>query len=152
MPTPKKPTALKMLQGTDRTDRKNNDEPFPDIVIPKKPAHLSTAAGKEWRRITPILQKQGLISEMDMVCLSMYCTLWGDHVKAENMLRKNGMVIETPNGSMQISPWVSISKHAMLAAHKMLTEFGLSPASRTKVSVPKPAVKADPKKRFFNNG
>lgn len=152
MPAQKKPTALKILQGTARADRINADEPTPDVDIPKMPTHLSKEAGAEWRRITPLLKEHGLISKMDMACLAMYCTFWGDHVKAENMLRKSELVIKTPNGSQQISPWVSISKHAMLAAHKMLTEFGLTPASRTKVSAKTPEKKKDTKGRFFKNG
>jgi P27 family predicted phage terminase small subunit len=65
------------------------------------------------------------------------------------MIRKFGHTIVTPNGSVQISPWVSIGNKAKLIAHKFLVEFGLTPASRSKVSAKKEENKKDPKQRFF---
>ena len=80
----------------------------------------------------------------------MYCQAWGDHVKAEYMIRKLGHVITTTNGNIIQSPWVGISNKAKLTAHKFLVEFGLTPASRSKVSASDPKEKgADKKDRFF---
>ncbi len=152
MARPVKPTALKVLKGTERPSRKNANEAFPGISVPSMPKHMSKEAGKEWRRITPLLLDLGLITEIDMAALTMYCVMWGNHVKAENMLRKHGLIITTPKGNDQVSPWVSISKHSMLAAHKFLVEFGLTPASRTKVSAAKKTKSKDKKERFFKNG
>jgi P27 family predicted phage terminase small subunit len=149
MPTPKKPSFLKVVQGTARADRTNTDEPQPEIAIPSAPKHLSKEARAEWDRIAPILESMGLIALSDRSSLAMYCQAWGDHVKAENMIRKKGMVIETPNGSVQVSPWFSISKNSKLVAHKFLVEFGLTPASRSKVSARKEESQKDPKQRFF---
>ncbi|MBU1567705.1 MAG: phage terminase small subunit P27 family [Proteobacteria bacterium] len=152
MSRPVKPTNIKILQGTARPGRMNKDEPTPNIEIPEMPTHLTGEAAKEWKFITAHLKSMGLISRCDKAAISFYCTLWKDHVEAEAQIAEKGRVVITPNGSEQISPWVSISKHAMLAAHKMLVEFGLTPASRTKVSAKTPEKKKDPKSRFFQNG
>jgi P27 family predicted phage terminase small subunit len=149
MPTPKKPSVLKRLHGTDRADRMSKNEPKPEIELPDMPTHLGRDARIEWKRTGPTLVAQGLISQRDMAAFSMYCTAWGDYVKAERMKKRSGHTIITPNGSEQISPWVSISKHSMLIAHKFAIEFGFTPASRTRVSAPGPAKKKKPTDRFF---
>lgn len=150
MPPKVKPTILKLVSGTARADRTNKNEPTPEIGIPTPPHHLSKHAGEEWRRISPLLEDMGLVSEADRSALAMYCQAWGDHVKAEYMIRKSGHVITTTNGNIIQSPWVGISNKAKLTAHKFLVEFGLTPASRSKVSSSDPAGKsADKKDRFF---
>jgi len=130
MGRPRKPTQLKLIQGTAQPCRINPDEPKPDIDIPEIPHHLSKPARDEWRRITPILKSMGLISHMDLAELTMYCGAWGNYIAAENAMRRNGgMVVDG-----KVSPWVKISKESKLLAHKFLVEFGLTPASRTRVS------------------
>lgn len=99
--------------------------------------------------MSPLLYDMGLITEHDQSAFAMYCQAYGDHVKAEYMIRKSGHVIVTTNGNIIQSPWVSISNKAKLTAHKFLVEFGLTPASRTKVSMTPGMQKVDKKERFF---
>lgn len=146
MGRPRKPTKLKLIQGTAQPCRLNPNEPQPDVDIPDIPHHLSKPARDEWRRITPLLKDMGLISHMDMAELVMYCGAWGDYVQAENMIRRNGKVLKTDKGIQFVSPWVKISKESKLMAHKFLVEFGLTPASRTRVSGKKK--EAEKKKRL----
>lgn len=149
MANPRKPTALKLVQGTTRPDRMMKNEPQPDIAIPPAPHHLSAHAREEWNRMSPLLEDMGLIAEADRVAFSMYCQAWGDHVKAEYMIRKHGHVEKTTNGNVIQSPWVGISNKAKLIAHKFLVEFGLTPASRSKVNSTPKETKKDSKERFF---
>jgi len=152
VPPPKKPTALHLIEGTGRKDRMNPSEPKPKVEIPEAPKHLSKEARAEWDRITPLLEKQGLVTHLDRAALAMYCTAWGDHVKAQNMIRKHGTVEKTSNGNLIQSPYVSMSNHAMEIARKLLATFGMTPADRSKVSAaPKvpDAPGAKDKGRFF---
>ena len=134
MGRPRKPTELKLIQGTAQKCRMNPNEPKPDVDIPDTPHHLSKPAREEWARITPLLKDLGLISQLDLVELSFYCQAWGDHVQAENMIRRNGKVLKDAKGRLYISPWVKHSKESKELAHKFLVEFGLTPASRSRVS------------------
>lgn len=99
--------------------------------------------------MAPILADMGLISEADRAAFAMYCQSWGEYVEAENHIRKKGRVVTTPNGSIQVSPWVSISRNARLIAHKFLACFGMTPADRSRVAAKKNEVKKDAKERFF---
>lgn len=128
------PTQMKILRGTARPCRLNRSEPKPPIEAPARPKHLSKGATKEWKRIAPQLEEMGLLSNMDMAALAGYCELYARWVKAEDEIQQHGEVITTPNGSLQVSPWVSIAHRSMVEMRKFAAEFGLSPASRSKVS------------------
>jgi P27 family predicted phage terminase small subunit len=150
MARPTKPSILKIVRGTEKPSRVNPDEPKPDVVIPTAPHHLSKFARAEWDRMAPRLFDMGLITEHDRSAFAMYCSAWGDHVKAEYMIRKHGAVITTTNGNMIQSPWVGISNTAKQIALKTLTSFGMTPADRNKVSATTPEkVKPEGKERFF---
>ena len=69
----KLPTNLKILKGTQRADRVNPNEPMPDPNIPEAPDFLSKDALIEWGRITAQLFKLGLLTDIDMAALALYC-------------------------------------------------------------------------------
>lgn len=127
----------------------------PEIEIPGCPKHLLPEARKEWRRITPELEKYGLISHLDRSALSLYCQAWARWVWAELQMQRaqalaaeamaaaeergeiyvggDGMTVMTPNGHVTYSPHWVIANKAMQQVHQFLSAFGLDPSSRTKV-------------------
>lgn len=142
------PTALKIIRGTTRKDRINKDEPKPKIETPDVPPGLSPAALVEWDRISPALESMGLLTGIDMAALAGYCELYARWQKAEQKIQDGGEVVTTPNGSLQVSPWVSIAHRSLAEMRKYLSEFGLSPASRSKVTANK---KPDKPNKFASN-
>ena len=128
------PTKLKILKGTARKSRLNPSEPDPDTKIPTAPNHLSKDALIEWGRISTELSTLGLLSEVDMVALAMYCQAWGRIVKYEKIVQEKSELIKMPSGAIQLSPAMWIINKAMEQCYKLLSEFGMSPASRAKVS------------------
>jgi P27 family predicted phage terminase small subunit len=82
-----------------------------------------------------------MISEVDRGAMSIICTLWGRHVEAELMIERaakagqgTGLFVKTPNGHPIQSPWVSVSNRAIELYKSYLSEFGLSPAARCRVT------------------
>jgi P27 family predicted phage terminase small subunit len=144
MGRPRVPTKLKIIKGTDQPCRTNPDEPDPETEIPEIPHHLSYEAKVEWNRMAPILEEMGLISKIDMAAFAMYCQSWGDFVKAGNMINRIGRSPKDSKERQNLSMWMKESKDARLMAHKFLVEFGLTPASRTRVSSKK---KKEPDKK-----
>ena len=128
----------------------------PEVEIPGCPRHLLPEARKEWRRITPELERYGLISKLDRSALALYCQAWARWVWAEEQLQRaqaqaqaamaiaaaegkpyeggDGITVQTPNGHMTYSPHWVISNKAMEQVNKYLASFGLDPASRSKVA------------------
>lgn len=134
------PTKLKVLRGTARKNRINKDEPDPTPEIPEAPEHLSDEALKEWHRITKELDKVGLISQLDRTELAMYCQAYGRWVKYEKIVAETGELYESEKGGLQQSPAMWVVNRAMEQCHKFLSEFGMTPSSRSKVSATKKKV------------
>lgn len=131
------PTKLKLLKGTQRVDRLNPDEPDPDNCIPDAPNYLSKEALIEWGRVSHELNNLGLLSNIDRAALAMYCQAWGRVVKYEKVIAEKGELYKTSNGNIQTSPAMWIVNKAMEQCHKFMTEFGMTPSSRSKVSAKK---------------
>ncbi len=140
MPISKKPTRLKVIQGTDRKDRSVENEPMPDPEIPDPPDHLNAIAQEEYRRISLKLFNLGLLTGIDGVALAAYCeaySVWVEACKKRNELGDNWMTEQTLNGNTIQRPLVGIINQSRKAMKEFLIEFGMTPASRTKVSVKK---------------
>lgn len=149
------PSNLKIIQGTDRPDRQK-EEPKPDLEIPNVPPHLSDEGKVEWGRISQDLYTLGLLSRIDRAALAGYCEAWADWKFATEMVRELGMVIltgqkvterhglngellstERTGGNFIENPYYSIKKRAAELMHKFLTEFGMTPSSRTRIDIGK---------------
>lgn len=137
------PTKLKQLKGTARKSRINKHEPKPEAVVPLAPNHLSILAIAEWDRVTGELYSLGLLSQIDRASLAAYCQAYGRWVQAEKELNEQGLTITTSNGNVIQNPLVGTANRAMELMHKFLTEFGMSPSSRARVSATPPQEKSD---------
>lgn len=145
---PKKPTNLKLLKGTLRTDRINKDEPKPKINIPKAPTHLNKEAKKEWKEMAQQLFNLGLLTNIDKAALAGYCQLYGRWVQAEKKLGAGELVIETKSGNLIQNPYLGIANRAYEIMFRSLTDFGMTPASRARVSVASKKKVDDPWSEF----
>ena len=144
-----KPTNLKILQGNPGGRPLNMSEPSPVSAIPNPPQHLNTIALEEWERITGELYPLGLLSEIDMPALAAYCQCFARWVEAEEGIKKSGLIIKTTNGNAIQSPLVGISNTALQMMHKFLTEFGMTPVSRAKVT---PNAQGESGNKFAKHG
>lgn len=130
---PRKPTKLHILHGNPGRRPLPQNEPEPVAGIPDPPSHVLGEALVEWHRITAELITLGLLSKCDRAALSGYCVAWGRWVEAEEHMRLEAMVFKAPSGYPVLSPWWSVANKAMEQMARFLTEFGLSPASRTRI-------------------
>lgn len=128
----------------------------PEIEIPGCPSHLLPEAKKEWKRIGEELKRYGLISKLDRAALSLYVQSWAELVYAEKMLKRNmeraaikmaasedagqeyvggdGMTEMTTNGNIIYSPYWVIANKARHNVDKFLSNFGMSPSARSRVT------------------
>ena len=147
---PPKPTKLKLLSGTWRKDRATPGEPTPKIEVPSPPSHLDAEARSEWKRISVDLARLGLVAKIDRAMLALYCQTWSRWVEAERELKRGGLTVSSPNGYNIPSPYVSIATTAAKDLRGLASEFGMSPASRTRVKAEKPtAPKKSRAEKFF---
>ena len=143
----RKPTALKILQGTFRPDRAPKNEPKPEPKIPPCPAHLDAIARHEWHVLSQLLHPLGLLTLLDRGALEMYCDSYSRWVRATAAVRESGEVVTLKGSTGQTrifpNPWRRIADTAFEQMNRMLSEFGLTPASRSRISVKKLVEPAD---------
>lgn len=137
-----KPTALKKLAGNPGRRPLNEKEPMIREGKPRCPSHLNEPAKTEWRRIAHVLYEAGLITHIDRALLAAYCQNYGRWVEAELKLKelresvpKQDLVIKTMNGNYVQNPWIQIANRAQEQMAKLAVEFGMSPSSRSRVTV-----------------
>ena len=122
------------------------------MAVPECPGHLSVLAREEWARITVELAAIGLLSRLDRAALAAYCQAWGRWVGAEKRIAKRGLTHTTPKGVLMPSPYLGIANRAMKQMKEFLTEFGLTPSSRTRIAMDVKVRPADPADAFFSTG
>jgi P27 family predicted phage terminase small subunit len=102
---------------------------------PNPPKFLDKIALQEWGRISSALFEAGLLSEIDVSAFAGYCQAWSRHVKAEQILETQELLIPGSRPGILIkNPLIAISNMALEQALKSAKEFGMSPASRSKVA------------------
>ena len=132
------PTRLKLVKGTLRKHRVRSDEPTPGTENVAPPGYMSKAARKQWEITCPQLLDAGVMTDMDVDALAMYCEAFARWRDANEQIKKHGPVVMAKSGFPVQSPYVAISNKAFDQMKSMLTEFGMTPSSRTRVSTVKP--------------
>jgi P27 family predicted phage terminase small subunit len=140
MPGPApKPTALKAFEGNRGHRPLNDREPIPLAGAPTMPRHLDKDARREWKRLVPILLAMRVLTEADGIALSNLCMAYSVLIRAQTMMlksatgRQSSLLIKTGSGYIQQSPLLGIINSQMAALTVMLREFGLTPASRSRI-------------------
>lgn len=131
------PTNVKIFRGNPGGRPLNADEPKPQPGIPPCPKHVQGEARREWRRMGKQLNELGLLTKIDRAALAAYCQSWARWVEAEEKIRASGIVVNAPSGYPILNPYLSVINTAIAQMKAFLTEFGMTPASRSRIHVAK---------------
>lgn len=135
--TKPQPTTLKLLKGNPGKRPLNPHEPKPSAGVPECPAWLDEDARAEWSRITPELERLGLLTTVDFAALANYCQAFADWKAAVVTLREEGRILTSEKGNLMSHPAVVHRNHAAALMLKFAVEFGFTPSSRSRVTVGK---------------
>jgi P27 family predicted phage terminase small subunit len=130
-----KPTALKVLEGNPGKRPLNKNEPQPEKKAPRCPSWLEPEAKKEWKRMAKTLETIGVLTQVDKAAFAGYCQAYARWKEAEEFLSKHGTIFKTPSGYIQQVPQVSIAQAYLKVMKDFCSEFGLTPAARTRIQV-----------------
>jgi len=111
---PPKPTALKILTGNPGHRPLPKNEPMPERGA-APPAWMPLKARKEWDRLAPVLDRLGVLTEVDGEALAELCAA---RAKFQEVVREEGRV--------PTELWRAIQA--------MEARFGLTPSDRARVS------------------
>jgi len=140
------PTALKILRGNPG-QRRIDEAREPKISLtdlPEPTEELNEEGMKAWRRLLPILIPAGLATPADYQGLTAHCQLWSRWVQINRLLNREGEVVMR-KGIPELHPLLKQSEALAQQIRQYLCEYGLTPASRTRIKVdaPKPKSKGE---------
>jgi P27 family predicted phage terminase small subunit len=129
-----KPTRLKVLTGNPGKRPLNEGEPRPEIAIPDCPEELGETARREWNRLVGELASLKLLTNFDRAALAAYCGAYALWAQATEAIQKYGVMIKSPSGYPVQSPYVSVANRQAEIMMRIASEFGFTPASRSRIS------------------
>jgi P27 family predicted phage terminase small subunit len=129
-----KPTNLRVLHG-DRADRINRSEPTPPAKAPACPAALSPDARRIWRHYAKELSRRGLLTEWDRDTFAVFCEAVAQWRRAKEMCDAALLVGGKRQGLVKNPAW-QIMRDAAQIVRAYGQEFGLTPSSRSGISLP----------------
>ncbi len=127
------PTAIKELEGNPGKRKLNDREPKPEKKAPSCPKWLEPEAKKEWRRLAKKMELMGVLTEVDMAAFAGYCQAYARWKEAEEFITQHGTIVKTPSGYWQQVPQVSIAQTYLKVMNRFAEQFGLTPASRSRI-------------------
>lgn len=144
MSRPRKPSSLKLVTGTDRADRRNDQEPEPALLNDlSPPAHLVPRSAGIWRELAPMLRTMQVLTVADVLALELLCDAVGDYRHARQTVGDN-FVASTRTGSQMLNQWVLAAQMAGKRAEAFMGKFGMDPVSRSRVMINPQAELFDP--------
>lgn len=135
------PPALRVLTGNPG-HRPPRQTPKPQPKAPECPPWLNAEAKREWNRLAPDLERLGLLTVLDGDMFAVYCLYVAEFHLACSKVAELGFTQTSKRGGLTTSPWVRIMHTAADMVRSFGSEFGLSPTSRTRISI-KPLVDDD---------
>ena len=145
MPGKPKPTPLKVLEGNRGKRPLPENEPKPRPKAPECPPDLDTGARKAWRRLAPILERLGLLTELDgdtfasvVQIRSRLEKLFRRQKKVETLIRKATKALDSDEmeALQKEREWLFKEERLFLQQFRQYAaEFGLSPRGRVGLAV-----------------
>jgi P27 family predicted phage terminase small subunit len=136
-----KPSRIKILAGNPGKRPMNTNEPRPEPMVPDCPSELGPTARQEWERLAGELGRLRILTVLDRAALAAYCNAYGLWAEATEAIQKYGTMVKSPTGYPIQSPYVSIANRQAEIMIRIASEFGFTPASRSRITI---AVNAEP--------
>ncbi len=151
MARPRKPTALKVLHGDfdKNPQRRNRQEPQPPADSPLCPEQLGVVGRNEWKRICKELEMLGVISLAERGAILRYCHAFQQHHDCEAQAKKDGRwQTNAKTGLITEHPASKAARDYAKQMITLLSSFGMTPTSRTRLAV-KEKIEVDPDEKLF---
>lgn len=152
-PAPK----IKLVNFKNKSSHRKIDD-SKTVITPDKidsveppPSYLTASAKKHWKQVLPVLQKNGVITEMDMFMFEQLCSSYGDIHELRNEIKKSktkdgkksGVVAYLDGKNSQTTPLHTALVKAQAQYEKFSDKFGMSPTARQRLKIEKPKDKSE---------
>lgn len=132
---PAKPDQIKRLEGNAGHRALKGTADAPEVEVPETPAIVAEdpVALELWKEQTRELKRLRLIARINAPVLAAMCMHYSRWRRAEAKVKEQGEVIETDNGYPMQNAWLTVSNKAHEQFLKAAQEFGMTPASYSRV-------------------
>jgi P27 family predicted phage terminase small subunit len=134
-----KSPRLQLVPGNPGKREVNNRAPRPDRGVPRRPRWLNPAAKAKFRQLARPLIKLGVMTALDGDALACYCQAWAELREATMALERDGRTFTDDKGDVRPHPAFAQQQQALKALRAWGAELGLTPASRQRLAVERPA-------------
>lgn len=142
------PSAVKNLRGNPGKRPVNKREPKPEMGTPAMPPGLCAFAKQIWNEKVKEIEAMGALAKIDGDQLGAYCTAMAHAAAAEQDIQENGLTYEEAQfdkrgkhvgDRRRNNPAVQLWNDATKIAKSLAAEFGMTPSSRSRLKIEKPA-------------
>lgn len=138
-----KPTTLKLLHGNPGKRRINRHEPTPELGAPPRPSWLeeleSPIAAETYAELAGILERMQVMTKADGKALELLADAYGLYREARRIIEEEGLTYESTSDSggkmIRARPEIGIASDAAKRIRALLSEFGMTPSSRSRLHV-----------------
>lgn len=121
----------------------------PNVVQPNEfgggaPPWLPGRAVEFWRDNAEVYRRLGLLTELSVPFFAMLCDAWGEYLELREDINTNGRTHVTHNVGTIARPEVAMLKAAFERFRVSAMEFGLGPASLSRITAAGASGEGDP--------
>lgn len=144
------PSILKYIRGNPSKTKLSPAEPTPELFEafdPPEEIAGDEMAAKKWRQSVPVLRRMRVFTEADVDAWAIYCRTWANWMRAKakcDQFGRDNVTMEIdPNsttGKLRIKwtqpfTWAVEEKALANDLRRLQQEFGLTPSSRSQVTI-----------------
>lgn len=131
---PRKPTAVKKLQGTLQKCRANPAEPTPqnDLKAMTPPEYLTDSAKEIWA-FALSQAPEGMLSTLDFGIFSEWAVVYDQFLTISESIKKGGTLRRETDGELVPSPLLSKLHSTITLLRGLQSDLGFTPSSRSRV-------------------
>jgi len=96
---------------------------------------LDEGAKRWWKRLVPILQRQGILSDENFPVVAMICRIESRREAAQCELNQTGLSVEGADGQPMIHPLLRVAQACEDHLRRLYREVGITPSARGSISV-----------------
>ena len=97
------------------------------------PENLEPEARAYMQNVLQMLEDNGIKEDVDDAALQMLAYNYSTFIKASKIVEQDGLTVTSDRGNIAEHPAVKIGRDAQTQALKVMTEFGLTAKSRSKL-------------------